>query len=126
VRELDTKWHHISGSPDADLQRSLAVSAFLMFYGAGLLAVGFWKRSAFIRWQALILLVFTIGKTFIYDTRGLSQGYHGLGFLGLGALLMTISFAYQKDWLALRDPQPDAPSNAESDAHNIPSQGVDQ
>ena len=54
--------------------------------------------------QALVLLVFTIGKTFLYDTRNLSQGYRVLSFLGLGALLMTISFAYQKDWLSLREP----------------------
>ena len=107
VRELETAWRHSYGSPEADLQRSLAISAFLMLYGAGLLAVGFWKRSAFIRWQALILLVFTIGKTFLYDTRDLSQGYRVLSFLGLGALLMAISFAYQKDWLSLREPAPD-------------------
>jgi uncharacterized membrane protein len=106
VRELEATWRHTYGDPEADLQKSLAISAFLMLYGAGLLAVGFWKRSAFIRWQALILLVFTIGKTFLYDTRNLSQGYRILSFLGLGALLMAISFAYQKDWLALRDPQP--------------------
>ena len=108
VRELETNWRHTSGNPEADLQKSLAISAFLMLYGAGLLAVGFWKRSAFIRWQALILLVFTIGKTFLYDTRNLSQGYRVLSFLGLGALLMAISFAYQKDWLALREHQPAA------------------
>ncbi|MEO6805654.1 MAG: DUF2339 domain-containing protein [Edaphobacter sp.] len=126
VRELDTKWHPVSGSPEADLQRSLAVSAFLMLYGAGLLTVGFWKRSAFIRWQGLILLVFTIGKTFLYDTRNLSQGYRVLSFLGLGALLMAISFAYQKNWLALREPQPDDPLNGESDAHDTPGGGVDQ
>ncbi|HSY68169.1 MAG TPA: DUF2339 domain-containing protein [Edaphobacter sp.] len=122
VRELETNWRHTSGNPEADLQKSLAVSAFLMLYGAGLLAVGFWKRSAFIRWQALILLVFTIGKTFLYDTRDLSQGYRVLSFLGLGALLMAISFAYQKDWLALRDHQPATASNV----HNAPSEGGDQ
>ncbi len=122
VRELETNWRHTSGNPEADLQKSLAISAFLMLYGAGLLAVGFWKRSAFIRWQALILLVFTIGKTFLYDTRDLSQGYRVLSFLGLGALLMAISFAYQKDWLALRDHQPSAASNL----HNVPSEGGDQ
>ncbi len=103
VRELETAWRQTTGNSDAELQKSLAISAFLMLYGAGLLAVGFWKRSAFIRWQALILIVFTTVKTFIYDTRNLSQGYHGLSFLGLGALLMAISFAYQKDWLALRE-----------------------
>ena len=104
VRELDTAWRYSVGNPEAELQRSLAVSAFLMVYGGGLLAIGFWKRSAFIRWQALVLLVFTIGKTFLYDTRDLSQGYRVLSFLGLGALLMAVSFAYQKDWLSLREP----------------------
>jgi len=121
VRELETAWRHTAGNPEADLQKSLAVSAFLMLYGAGLLAVGFWKRSAFIRWQALILLVFTIGKTFLYDTRDLSQGYRVLSFLGLGALLMAISFAYQKDWLALREPPP----NAESDVP-VSNEGADK
>jgi uncharacterized membrane protein len=106
VREFDTTWRHTLSNPEADLQRSLAVSAFLMLYGAGLLTVGFWKRSAFIRWQALILLVFTIAKTFLYDLRDLSQGYRVLSFLALGALLMAVSFAYQKDWLALRDHHP--------------------
>ncbi|HXC95769.1 MAG TPA: DUF2339 domain-containing protein [Edaphobacter sp.] len=118
VRELDTQWHHVYGNPEADLKKSLAVSAFLMLYGGGLLAVGFWKRSGFIRWQALILLVFTIGKTFLYDTRNLSQGYRVLSFLGLGALLMAVSFAYQKDWLALRERQVSA-----SDGQSIPKDG---
>ncbi len=121
VRELETAWRHTAGNPEADLQKSLAISAFLMLYGAGLLAVGFWKRSAFIRWQALILLVFTIGKTFLYDTRDLSQGYRVLSFLGLGALLMAISFAYQKDWLALREPPP----NAEGDVP-VSNEGADK
>jgi uncharacterized membrane protein len=122
VRELDTTWRHTAANPEADLQKSLAISAFLMLYGAGLLAIGFWKRSAFIRWQALILLVFTIGKTFLYDTRDLSQGYRVLSFLGLGALLMAVSFAYQKDWLSLRDPQP----TTESDGRSAPHEGADQ
>jgi uncharacterized membrane protein len=121
IRELETAWRHTSGSPEADLQRSLAISAFLMLYGAALLAVGFWKRSAFIRWQALILLVFTIGKTFLYDTRDLSQGYRVLSFLGLGALLMAISFAYQKDWLSLREPAP----NPETD-NPVLNEGADK
>ena len=113
VRELDTAWRYSAGNPEAELQRSLAVSAFLMVYGGGLLAIGFWKRSAFIRWQALVLLVFTIGKTFLYDTRDLSQGYRVLSFLGLGALLMAVSFAYQKDWLALREPARTVPDAQE-------------
>jgi uncharacterized membrane protein len=110
VRELELLWYNPTVyNPEGDLQKSLAISAFLMLYGAALLAAGFWRRSAFIRWQALILLVFTIAKTFLYDLRNLSQGYRVLSFLGLGALLMAISFVYQKDLLALRTPEPIAP-----------------
>lgn len=108
VRELDTIWGQTVAHSEAELQKALAVSSFLMIYGAVLLAVGFWRRSAFIRWQALILIVFTIVKTFLYDMRNLSQGYRVVSFLGLGALLMAVSFAYQKDWLSLRDAEPGA------------------
>jgi uncharacterized membrane protein len=38
--------------------------------------------------------------------RSLSQGYRVVSFLGLGALLLAISFAYQKDWLNLRKSDP--------------------
>ena len=120
VREFDTTWRHTAGNPEADLQKALAISAFLMLYGAALLAVGFWKRTAFIRWQALLLLVFTIAKTFLYDMRNLSQGYRVLSFLGLGALLLAVSFAYQKDWLALRVPE----TNAAPDS--APHEGANQ
>lgn len=103
VREIGSLWPPTLSAPDAELRRALAISAFLMIYGAILLAIGFWKRSAFVRWQALLLLVFTIGKTFLYDMRNLSQGYRVVSFLGLGVLLMAVSFAYQKDWLSLRE-----------------------
>lgn len=126
VREIDTAFGPIYGSVDAGLQRSLAISGFLMLYGAALLAVGFWRRSGFIRWQALVLLVFTIGKTFFYDIRDLSQGYRVASFLGLGVLLMIVSFAYQKDWLSLRSPaEPESHSAIEQTASE-PTAGADQ
>jgi uncharacterized membrane protein len=115
VREFDVLWYNSAlYNPEAHLQKSLAISAYLMLYGAALLALGFWKRSAFLRWQALLLLVFTIAKTFLYDLRDLSQGYRVLSFLGLGALLTVISFVYQKDLLALRNHDPAAPSQEEA------------
>ena len=101
VTEIATFWHGSSG-PDRMLQSHLSLSGFLAAYGAGLLAVGFWKRSAFLRWQGLVLLVFTIGKVFLYDIGGLSQGYRVASFIGLGALLLAVSFVYQKNLLGLR------------------------
>lgn len=77
-------------------------SAFFMAFGAVLLALGFLRRSAFLRWQALVLLAFSIGKVFLVDMSALSQGYRILSFLGLGVLLLAVSFIYQRDWLNLR------------------------
>jgi uncharacterized membrane protein len=78
-------------------------SAFFMLFGATLLTVGFGRRSAFLRWQALVLVAVTIGKVFVIDLSELSQGYRILSFLGLGALLLAVSFVYQRDWLHLRN-----------------------
>ncbi len=77
-------------------------SAFFMAFGAVLLALGFWRRSAFLRWQALVLLAFSIAKVFLLDSSWLGQGYRILSFLGLGVLLLAVSFIYQRDWLNLR------------------------
>lgn len=77
-------------------------SAFFMVFGAVLLALGFSRQSAMLRWQALVLLAVSIGKVFLVDVSELSQGYRILSFLGLGALLLAISFVYQKDWFGLR------------------------
>ncbi|WP_213804613.1 DUF2339 domain-containing protein [Granulicella sp. dw_53] len=106
VHEIVALWNGTPANSEGTLQQALAISAFLMLYGAALLAVGFWKRTAFIRWQALLLIVYTIAKTFLYDMRNLSQGYRVASFMALGALLLAVSFAYQKDWLALKDSIP--------------------
>ncbi len=96
--EINALWH----LSENNLQRSLAVSGFLMLYGALLLLLGFIRRSGFTRWQALLLILFTILKVFLYDMHSLSQGYRVLSFFGLGVLLLAVSFAYQKDWLGLK------------------------
>jgi uncharacterized membrane protein len=95
VREIQTPFHPAyTYSSESNLQSALSISSFFMLYGAGLLAVGFWKHSEFLRWQALILIVIAILKTFLYDVRSLSQGYRVASFLGLGVLLLGISFFY--------------------------------
>jgi uncharacterized membrane protein len=108
VREVDALFAPAPNAwtADAALQQSLAISGFLMLYGAVLLAIGFWRRSGFLRWQALALLVFTIVKAFVYDMRNLSQGYRVVSLMALGALLLAVSFAYQKDWLNLKGTRP--------------------
>jgi len=94
--------------PDtASMTRSLTItrdftySALWMAYGAMLMTIGFWRASAFLRWQALVLIAFTIGKVFVYDISELDRIYRILSFIVLGILLLTISFAYQRGLLKL-------------------------
>lgn len=68
---------------------------------AGLVTIGFWWRSSFVRWQALALIAITIVKVFAYDIWRLERGYRIVSFLALGMLLLAISFIYQRDWLRL-------------------------
>ena len=76
-------------------------SALWMAYGAMLMIVGFWRRSSFVRWQALVLIAVTIVKVFVYDVSQLDRGYRIVSFIVLGVLLLAISFVYQRDWLKL-------------------------
>ncbi len=82
--------------------RDFSYSAVWMAYGVLLMWVGFWKRAEFLRWQAIVLIGFTILKVFIYDASALQRGYRILAFMILGVILLAISFAYQKDWLGLQ------------------------
>ncbi|MGB9229296.1 MAG: DUF2339 domain-containing protein [Terracidiphilus sp.] len=77
-------------------------SALFMIFGGVLLSIGFLRRSAFLRWQALILLAATIAKVFLLDTEQLNHGLRILSFIGLGVLLLGVSYVYQRDWLNLR------------------------
>jgi uncharacterized membrane protein len=89
------------GQNGAVAQR-FAVSAWAGLLGMVLLIVGFRVRWAFLRWQALALLTLAIAKVFLLDARALTQGFRILSFLGLGALLLAVSFIYQRDLLSLR------------------------
>jgi uncharacterized membrane protein len=84
-----------------EFARNFSYSAIWLAYGVGLMTFGFWRRSAFVRWQALALIAFTIGKVFLYDVSMLQQGYRILSFIALGAVLMGISYIYHRDWLKL-------------------------
>jgi uncharacterized membrane protein len=93
------------------MYEQFSYSAWFMLYGAILLATGFARRSAFLRWQALVLLAVSIAKVFLVDVSELAEGYRILSFLGLGALLLGVSYVYQRDWLNLRNTNPDPNPN---------------
>src|SRR5579864_8519577 len=84
-----------------EIERDFTYSALWMAYGAMLMVIGFLRRSAFVRWQALILIAATIVKVFVYDVSELDREYRIVSLIVLGVLLLTISFVYQRDWLKL-------------------------
>lgn len=83
------------------IARDFTYSALWMAYGGMLMAIGFWRKSAFVRWQALVLIAVTTTKVFVYDTSQLDRIYRIMSFIVLGVLLLAISFAYQRRWLKL-------------------------
>jgi uncharacterized membrane protein len=93
-----TAWANLK---TVQITRDFAYSALWMSYGAMLMIVGFWRRSAFVRWQALVLIAVTTAKVFVYDLSQLDRAFRILSFIALGVLLLAISFVYQRDWLQL-------------------------
>jgi uncharacterized membrane protein len=88
-----------------EIERDFTYSALWMAYGTMLMIVGFLRRTAFVRWQALLLIAATTVKVFVYDVSQLDRGYRIISFIVLGVLLLAISFVYQRDWLQLSRPQ---------------------
>jgi uncharacterized membrane protein len=104
-RELTAYDHTASGGygpfQQIEFARNFTFSAIWLAYGACLMAFGFWRRTAFVRWQALVLIAFTIGKVFLFDISSLGTGYRIMSFMALGVVLMAISYVYSRDWLKL-------------------------
>jgi uncharacterized membrane protein len=75
------------------------VSIGWFFEAAVLMAIGFRKESRLVRWQALALMGLAVLKVFLFDIQELSRGYRIISFIALGALLLLVSFAYQRDWM---------------------------
>jgi uncharacterized membrane protein len=81
--------------------RDFSWSVLWMLYGAMLMTIGFRRRQSYLRWLALALIGITIAKVFLYDIRELERAYRILSFIGLGVLLLAISFAYQRKWISV-------------------------
>jgi uncharacterized membrane protein len=78
-------------------------SGWLLVQSVANIVAGFVRRSALLRWIGLALLTAAVIKTFAYDMRDLGAGYRVVSYLGLGVVLMGVSYAYQKDWLGLNE-----------------------
>lgn len=94
---IDPEWlRHVQ------IGRVFSYSAIWLVYGAALMTFGFWRQSVLVRWQALALMAFTIGKVFVIDVNQLDSQYKVLSFIALGLVLLGISYSYHRDWLKLQ------------------------
>jgi uncharacterized membrane protein len=106
-RQMITRGRLAAAYAQMNLARDFSYSAIWLLYGAMLMVIGFRRRSAFVRWQSLILIAFTICKVFLYDVSQLGGSYRIVSFIALGAVLLGISFIYQRDWLGLSHRAPE-------------------
>jgi uncharacterized membrane protein len=92
---------HATFDASLRMQEGFTYSGLWMLYGAGLMTAGFMKRNADLRWMALILIAVTIVKVFAFDISELDRGYRVVSFIVLGALLLGVSFMYQRGWIQM-------------------------
>jgi len=76
--------------------RQLSLSGIWMLYSVTLMVYGFWRSLRNFRIIAFVLFGFTILKIFIYDLSYLETLYRIFSFIGLGVILLTVSYVYQK------------------------------
>ena len=81
---------------DTELAKQLSLSVVWAVYGACLLAVGSIRRVRLLRLMALALLSLTTLKVFFWDLASLASGYRIISFIVLGAILLVVSYLYQK------------------------------
>lgn len=74
----------------------MALSVLWSVYAATLMAVGFIRRAAAIRWAALSLFALTVTKVMLVDIAVVKQLYRIIAFLVLGLLLLVVAWGYHK------------------------------
>lgn len=74
----------------------LRMSATWIVYAILLMVLGFMRRTPSVRVGALVLLLVSICKVFLYDLSFLEQPYRIVSFIALGAILLTAGFMYQR------------------------------
>lgn len=75
--------------------RQFAMSAVWLLYSISLMAVGIYKRTKALRYTAIALFGLTIFKIFVADLSVLEQPYRIFSFIGLGVILLAVSYMYQ-------------------------------
>jgi len=102
---------------DLELAKQLSISLVWIVYGGAMLTTGIIRRNRLLRVMALMLIGITIFKVFLYDLAALERIYRIISFIVLGAILLGVSFLYQKlRWLTEDDAAGEQAKEARQDA----------
>ncbi|MFH0926468.1 MAG: DUF2339 domain-containing protein [bacterium] len=72
------------------------LTAFWAVEGFILLVVGMLVKERIFRWSGLLLFIVCIVKAFLVDMRGLEPVYRIVSFIGLGLVLLVVSYLYSR------------------------------
>ena len=86
----------IEGMHDFVLSQRLSLSIIWMLYGGAMLVAGLVRSRKLLRLMGLILLAVTTLKVFLLDLSSLDKIYRIISFIVLGAILLGVSFLYQR------------------------------
>ncbi|CAN5503461.1 DUF2339 domain-containing protein [soil metagenome] len=67
-----------------------------LLFGVALLALGFWRDVAALRHAGMALVCLVVAKVFLIDMAGLKGLLRVFSFLGLGAALLGLGYAYRR------------------------------
>jgi len=76
--------------------QQLSISGLWLLYSILLMAFGIWRRQQGVRLLAIGLFGITILKIFFYDLSFLDTLYRIFAFMGLGLILLLVSYLYQR------------------------------
>jgi uncharacterized membrane protein len=94
--EIRSYWELRERRLTVDFARLLSVSLAWAGYAAGLILLGFRRRSSTLRYMALALFGLTVAKMFAIDLLAIEGIYRIVGFIALGVTLLGASFLYQR------------------------------
>ncbi len=76
--------------------KQMTLSLVWLVFSIAIILYGIWRRQASLRILAIIVFGVSIAKIFFYDLRFLETLYRIFSFMGLGVILLAVSYVYNR------------------------------
>jgi uncharacterized membrane protein len=85
-----------AGTADPFARITVAISILIALYAVMLISLGVIRRRALDRVLGLALMAIVVGKLYLSDVWSVGRAFQVIAFLGLGVLLLLISYLYSR------------------------------